>query len=78
VAGHRAKLEGVTYGSDLQLFINYGKIPAVLFGPRDIAQAHSVDESVSLGDVIPCTKVLASTILRWCGGVSVDIHPAAR
>jgi len=78
VAGHRAKLEGVTYGSDLQLFINYGKIPAVLFGPGDIAQAHSVDEYVSLGDVILCTKVLASTILCWCGGVSADIHPAAR
>ena len=32
VLGREAVLEGVTYGSDLRLFTNHAKIPAVLYG----------------------------------------------
>lgn len=66
--GRKAKLEGVTYGSDLRLFTNHGKMPAVLYGPGDVRNAHAVNEYVTLDEVITCTKVLALTIYEWCGG----------
>src|SRR6516165_173683 len=52
-------VEGVTYGSDLRLFTNHGVMPAVLYGPGSIFNAHTVDEFVELDEVIAATKVLA-------------------
>ncbi|MCH8021493.1 ArgE/DapE family deacylase [candidate division KSB1 bacterium] len=65
VMGEKPKLEGVTYGSDLRLFTNHGKMPAVLYGPGDVRNAHAVNEYVSLEEVLKCTKVLALTISEW-------------
>jgi acetylornithine deacetylase len=67
VVGSKPKLNGVPYGSDLRLFTNHGKIPAVLYGPGDVANAHTVNEFISLEEVVTCTKVLALTIYRTCG-----------
>jgi len=61
-------VEGVTYGSDLRLFTNHGVMPAVLYGPGSIFNAHTVDEFVKLDEVIAATKVLALITTRWCGG----------
>jgi acetylornithine deacetylase len=61
-------MQGVTYGSDLRLFTNHGKIPAVLYGPGSVANAHTVDEYVDLEEVISATKVLALIVATWCGG----------
>jgi acetylornithine deacetylase len=61
-------VEGVTYGSDLRLFTNHGAMPAVLYGPGSIFNAHAVDEFVELDEVIAATKVLALITTRWCGG----------
>jgi acetylornithine deacetylase len=60
-------LEGVPYGSDLRFFTNQLGIPAVLYGPGDVAHAHTVDEFVEVEDVITATKVIAHTIWHWCG-----------
>ena len=43
------------------------RTPTVGFGPGKVKQAHTVDEFVLLDDVIDCTKVLALTIVQWCG-----------
>lgn len=43
------------------------RTPTVGFGPGKLEQAHTVDEFVSLDDVIDCTKALALTIVQWCG-----------
>ena len=64
--GKKSELEGVTYGSDLRLFTNHGKMPAVLYGPGDVKNAHAVNEYVSLDEVLKCVKVLALTIYQWC------------
>ena len=64
--GKKSELEGVTYGSDLRLFTNHGKMPAVLYGPGDVKNAHAVNEYVSLDEVLNCVKVLALTIYEWC------------
>jgi acetylornithine deacetylase len=68
VLGHPAVLQGVTYGSDLRLFTNHGHLPAVLYGPGNILQAHTVDEWVDLEEVFAAAKVLAYIITEWCGG----------
>jgi acetylornithine deacetylase len=66
IVGAPAAVEGVTYGSDLRLFTNHARIPAVLYGPGDVSQAHTVDESIDLAEVLTATKVLALTIDTWC------------
>lgn len=61
-------VQGVTYGSDLRLFTNHGNIPAVLYGPGSIFDAHTVNEHVDLEEVLAATKVLAYIVTEWCGG----------
>ena len=68
LVGKAPEFRGVTWGSDLRLFTNHGKIPAVLYGPGDVALAHTVEESVDLAEVFTSAEVLAHTITRWCGG----------
>jgi len=65
--GERPRLQGVTYGSDLRLFTNHAGIPAVLYGPGDVADAHTVNESVGVEEVVSAAKTLACMIVRWCG-----------
>jgi acetylornithine deacetylase len=66
--GQEPEVEGVTYGSDLRLFTNYAGMPAVLYGPGDVRQAHAVNESIPFDEVLTATRVLALTIFNWCGG----------
>ena len=61
-------MQGVTYGSDLRLFTNHGDTPAVLYGPGNILDAHTVNEHVDLEEVLAATKVLAYIVTQWCGG----------
>ncbi len=68
VFGDGPKVQGVPYGSDLRLFTEYGRFPAVLYGPGDVAFAHTVEEHVELEEVFACAKVLAMLIVDWCGG----------
>jgi len=68
ILGSPPMVEGVTYGSDLRLFTNHGGIPAVLYGPGSIFDAHTVNEHVDLEEVVTATKVLACLVSDWCGG----------
>jgi acetylornithine deacetylase len=68
IFGKAPIVQGVTYGSDLRLFTNHGNIPAVLYGPGSIFDAHTVNEHVDLEEVVAATKVLACIVRRWCGG----------
>jgi acetylornithine deacetylase len=56
VAGPRA-IEAVPYGTDASSFAGVG-IPAVVFGPGDIAQAHTADEWIELAQVDQAAEVL--------------------
>jgi acetylornithine deacetylase len=64
VAGKLPAIRGVPYGSDLRFFTNYAKIPAVLYGPGDVAFAHSIDEQIEITEIIQAAKVLAVLIAR--------------
>ena len=59
-------VEGAPYGSDLRHYAAHG-IPTVQFGPGELAQAHAVDESVRLADVVACARAYAVLALRRCG-----------
>ena len=68
VLGSGPQVQGVPYGSDLRLFTEHGGVPAVLYGPGDVAYAHTVEEHVELEEVFNCAKTLALLIVGWCGG----------
>lgn len=42
-------------------------IPVVNYGPGSCIVAHSEKEAVSIEDLIRCTKVIALTLMDWCG-----------
>ena len=42
-------------------------IPTIAFGPGDIADAHAVDESVAVGELVRAAQVLAVAAIRFCG-----------
>lgn len=67
VTGRRPALLGEPYGADMQMFVNVGKTPCVMFGPGDVKVAHSADEQVPLDDVEACATVLAAWVRRELG-----------
>jgi acetylornithine deacetylase len=67
VTGAAPPVEGVTYGADMRLLVNVGRIPTVLFGPGDVRVAHMPDEYVSIDDLRTAAQVLILTALRFCG-----------
>ncbi|HOT22935.1 MAG TPA: ArgE/DapE family deacylase [Thermoleophilia bacterium] len=67
VLGRRAPLAGVTYGSDMRLLVNVGRMPTVLFGPGDVRECHMPDESVPVAEVAGAARTLAVTAVRYCG-----------
>ena len=67
VTGRRPALLGEPYGADMQMFVNVGATPCVIFGPGDVRVAHSADEFVPLDEVETCARVLAAWVLRELG-----------
>lgn len=67
VMGRRPELLGEPYGADMQMFINHGDTPCVIFGPGDVRVAHSVDEFVPLDEVVTCARVLVEWVRREIG-----------
>jgi len=53
--------------ADTRYLIKYGHTPTVIFGPGLTEQMHSTNEWVNIDDVITATKILALTIMEWCG-----------
>ena len=46
----------------MQMFVNVGGTPCVIFGPGDVKVAHSADEYVPLDEVETCARVLAAWV----------------
>lgn len=66
VRDRAAEVVGQPYGCDLGLLRAVGDVPAVVFGPGDIRQAHTTDEWVDLDDVIASARILALAAVRFC------------
>jgi acetylornithine deacetylase len=60
------ELWGMGAHTDMGIPTDLGQTPTVNFGPGDPSQAHQPNESVSLADLVSCTKIIALTIARWC------------
>ncbi|HXG68993.1 MAG TPA: ArgE/DapE family deacylase [Gemmatimonadaceae bacterium] len=65
--GVAAKVEGLSAWTDAAL-LNEAGIPAVCFGPGDIALAHSAEEFVPIGELERAVSVLERVVREWCAG----------
>ena len=66
-AGEEVRIEGMPAWTDAAL-LNEAGIPAICFGPGDIALAHAAEEYVEVAEIERATTVLEGMIGRWCGG----------
>ena len=64
IMGRRPALLGEPYGADMQMFVNHGGTPCVIFGPGDVRVAHAADEHVPLDEVETCARVLVAWVRR--------------
>lgn len=60
-------VEGMSAWTDAAI-LNDAGIPAICFGPGDIAVAHAKEEYVMIDEVERATAVLARLVSEWCGG----------
>ena len=67
VMGEAPSITGRQGAADIRYLIKYGNTPTVIFGPGLTEQMHATNEWVDMDDVIYATKVLALTIMDWCG-----------
>lgn len=58
---------GMESGCDARLLTNYAGTPAMAFGPGSLAQAHAVDEWVSIDQYLSYIDIVSHMIVRWCG-----------
>lgn len=65
-AGAATALDGLSCWTDAALFTAAG-IPAICFGPGDIALAHAPEEYVPIAEIETATDVLARFIAAWSG-----------
>ncbi|WP_406831183.1 ArgE/DapE family deacylase [Pedococcus sp. KACC 23699] len=59
------RVEGAPYGSDLRHYAAHG-VPTVQYGPGELGQAHAVDESVPVDELVSCARAYALLALRRC------------
>lgn len=62
--GTRAVVEGVSYWADAGL-LNAAGIPAVCYGPGDIALAHGAVEWIPVDEIVHATSVLERFLADW-------------
>ena len=65
--GRTGRLGGLDNWHDGATLVVEAGIPSVCFGPGDIQQAHGVDESVPVADLVACAQGVAVTAMRFCG-----------
>ncbi len=57
---------GWNVSCDARLYHYRGRMPTLIFGPGDIADAHAVGEKIALPQVVQAAQALALMCLRWC------------
>ncbi len=67
ITGTEPRITGRQGAADTRYLIKHGDTPTVIFGPGLTEQMHATDEWVNIGDLIAVTKVLALTMVDWCG-----------
>ena len=67
VLGAEPSITGRQGAADTRYLIKYGDTPTVIFGPGLTEQMHAANEWVRAEDLVAATKILALTIMEWCG-----------
>jgi acetylornithine deacetylase len=60
----KERVIGVPYGSDASKIATIG-IPSIVFGPGDIANAHSANEYVNVDELEQAELIYRSLILKY-------------
>lgn len=67
ISGKDPVISGRQGAADTRFLNQYGDTPTVIFGPGSTAVMHANDEYVSIEDYMTAIKVMALTIMAWCG-----------
>ena len=67
IMGREPQITGRQGAADIRYLVKYGRTPTVIFGPGLTEQMHANNEWVSTDDLISATKILALSIMDWCG-----------
>lgn len=62
VTGKKAEIWGTPYSTDVRNLINDAGIPAVTFGPGEINQPHTFNESIAVDDLVNAVRVLLGVV----------------
>jgi acetylornithine deacetylase len=65
-AGEPVRIEGLSAWTDAAL-LNAAGIPAICFGPGDMAMAHADEEWVDVAEIERATTILTRLACAWCG-----------
>ena len=65
--GERVAIAGMSAWTDAAL-LNDAGVPAICFGPGDIAHAHAAVEWIEVDEIERAAAVLETLIARWCNG----------
>lgn len=65
VLGHKPPVVPGTSATDCRHQANQGKMAAAVFGPGTNKQAHTINESIRIADLIRNIEVLAAAIYEW-------------
>jgi succinyl-diaminopimelate desuccinylase len=69
VLGRRPAVGGMPGSTDARFLVAAG-IPTVIFGPGDVREAHTIDESIAIDELAEGALAYASTIERFLSGGS--------
>jgi len=67
VMGKPPVISGRQGAADIRHLNTYGDTPTVIFGPGRTEEMHANNEWVDLNDYVNAVKILANTIIDWCG-----------
>jgi acetylornithine deacetylase len=62
-------ISGRLGAADTRFLNKYGQTPTVIFGPGLTEQMHAVNEHVPIENVVNAAKIMALTMVEWCGYV---------
>lgn len=65
--GRPGAVSGMNSWHDAASFILYGATPAFSFGPGDVREAHTVDESIAIDELVDYVAAVCLVALRFCG-----------
>jgi len=71
ILGYEPKISGFQATCDMSYLVNDAGIPSIILGPGDLKQAHTVDEWVSVAELVAAAKIYALLIYSLIQGREV-------